>query len=65
MGRLRFQEKKHHNILLNSIFVACDFRELHKKPELKIVKTQHVRACPKERATQIWSLKILGINSKC
>jgi hypothetical protein len=36
--------------------VAYDFRELHKKLELKIVK--YVSGCPKQPATQIWLLKI-------
>jgi hypothetical protein len=48
---------------MKASLVAYDFRELHKKSELKIVNYGYVRACPKEPATQIWSLEILGVNS--
>ena len=42
--------------------VAYDFEELHKKLELKIIKSEYVRGCPKWKSTQIWLFKILGIN---
>jgi hypothetical protein len=32
---------------MTASLVAYDFRELHKKPELKIVKYGYVRGCPK------------------
>jgi hypothetical protein len=32
---------------MKASLVAYDFRELHKKPELKIVNYGYVRACPK------------------
>jgi hypothetical protein len=32
---------------MKASLVAYDFRELHKKSELKIVNYGHVRACPK------------------
>jgi hypothetical protein len=32
---------------MKSSLVAYDFRELHKKSELKIVKFGYVRGCPK------------------
>jgi hypothetical protein len=32
---------------MKASLVAYDFRELHKKPELKIVKFGYVRGCPK------------------
>jgi hypothetical protein len=32
---------------MKASFVAYDFRELHKKSEIKIVKIGHVRGCPK------------------
>jgi hypothetical protein len=47
---------------MKASLVAYDFRELHKKSELKIVKYGYVKGFPKELAIQIWSLKILGVN---
>jgi hypothetical protein len=32
---------------MKASLVAYDFREFHKKPELKIVKYGYVRGCPK------------------
>jgi hypothetical protein len=32
---------------MKASLVAYDFRELQKKPELKIVKSGYVRGCPK------------------
>jgi hypothetical protein len=42
--------------------IAYDFRKLHKKLELKIIKLGYVRSYPKRPATQIWLLKILEVN---
>jgi hypothetical protein len=47
---------------MKASLVAYDFRELHKKSEIKRVKYGYVRGCPKQRATQIWLLEILGVN---
>jgi hypothetical protein len=47
---------------MKASLVVDDFRELHKKPDLKIIKYVLVRCYPKRPATQIWSLKILGVN---
>jgi hypothetical protein len=47
---------------MNASFVAHDFKELYKKLELKVVKYEYVKGCPKWQATQIYSLEILGIN---
>jgi hypothetical protein len=46
---------------MKASLIAYDFRELHQKLELKIVKYGYVRGCPKYQATQIWLLKILGV----
>jgi hypothetical protein len=46
-----------------SSLVAYDYRESHKKSQLKIIKIEYVRGCPKWLATQIQSLEILGIKS--
>jgi hypothetical protein len=46
---------------MKASLVAYNFRELHNKSELKIVKYGYVRGCPKYLAIQIWLLKILGI----
>jgi hypothetical protein len=46
---------------MKAFLVAYDFKELHKKSELKIVKSGYVRGCPKYPATQIWSLEILRV----
>jgi hypothetical protein len=46
---------------MKASLVAYDFRELHKKSELKIVKYGYVRECPKRPAIQIGLFKILGI----
>ena len=69
MARLRFEEKNpiafcslFCSIWIEPFFVACDFRELHKKSQIKIVKSGYVRGWPKYSVTQIWSLKILGVN---
>jgi hypothetical protein len=32
---------------MKASLVAYDFRELHKKSDLKIVKSRYVRGCPK------------------
>jgi hypothetical protein len=32
---------------MKASLVAYDFREIHKKPELKIVKFGYFRGCPK------------------
>ena len=39
-----------------------DFRKLHKRLELKIIKYGYIRGNPKRLAMQIGSLKILGDN---
>jgi hypothetical protein len=46
---------------MRASLVACDCRELHKKSELKEIKYGYIRGCPKRQATQIGSLKILGV----
>jgi hypothetical protein len=48
---------------MKASLVAYDFRELWKKPELKIVKVGYVRGCQKYPSTQIWLLEILGVKS--
>jgi hypothetical protein len=40
---------------------AYDYRELHKKPKLKIIKHGYDRGCPKRPAIQIGLLEILGV----
>jgi hypothetical protein len=32
---------------MKASLIAYDFRELHKKPELKIIKSGYVKGCPK------------------
>jgi hypothetical protein len=50
---------------MKAFLVTYDFRELHKKSEIKIVKygyvSGYVRGCPKQSTTQIWSLGILRV----
>jgi hypothetical protein len=48
---------------MKAFFVAYDYGELHKKLELKIMKYGYVKGCPKKPATQIGSLKILGVKN--
>jgi hypothetical protein len=47
---------------MKASLVAYDVRELYKKVELKIIKTEYIRGCPKWSATQIWTLEILRVN---
>jgi hypothetical protein len=46
---------------MKTSLVAYDYRESHNKLELKIIKYGSIRGCPKKPATQIGSLKILGV----
>jgi hypothetical protein len=46
---------------MKASLVAYDCGELHKKSYLIIVKYGYDRGCPKKPATQIGSLKILGV----
>jgi hypothetical protein len=46
---------------MKASLVAFDCRELQKNLEIIIVKYESVRGCPKKLATQIESLKILGV----
>jgi hypothetical protein len=62
MGQLLIKMEGQFRFLEKASLVAYDFRELHKKSELKIVKSGYVRGCPKQPATQIWSLEILRVN---
>jgi hypothetical protein len=48
---------------MEASLVAYDFRELHKKSELEIVKFGYVNGCPKKPVTQIWSLEILRVKA--
>jgi hypothetical protein len=43
--------------------VAYDFRELHKKLELKIIKNEHIRDCLKWPIIQILLIEIIGVKS--
>jgi hypothetical protein len=47
---------------MKASLLACDSMEIHKKLELKIVKYEYVRGCPKRLVIQIGLLEILGIN---
>jgi hypothetical protein len=46
---------------MKASLVAYDFRELHKKSELKIVKYGYLRGCTKRPTTQFGLLEILGV----
>jgi hypothetical protein len=48
---------------MKASLVAYDFRELHKKSKIKIIKYGYIRGEPKRQATQIGLLKILGIKA--
>ena len=48
---------------MKAFHVAYDFKELHKRSELKIVKYRYVKGCLENPTTQIGSLEILGVNS--
>jgi hypothetical protein len=45
---------------MKASIVAYDFRELHKKSEIKTVKYGYVRGCPRLPTIQIL-LEILGV----
>jgi hypothetical protein len=47
---------------MKASLVAYNFGDLHKKSKIKIVKIEYVRGCLEWQSTQIWSLKILGVN---
>jgi hypothetical protein len=49
---------------MKAFLVAYDYRELHKKSKLKIIKYGYVRSCSKYSATQIGLLEILGVNKE-
>jgi hypothetical protein len=49
---------------MKASLVAYDFRELHKKLEIKIIKYGYVRGYLKRPETQIGSLKNLGVKNE-
>jgi hypothetical protein len=48
-------------LVIYDSFVAYDFRELHKKSKLKIIKYGYVRGYPERSAIQIGLLEILEV----
>jgi hypothetical protein len=47
---------------MKASLLAYNVKELYKKLEIKIIKDEYTKGCPKWPTIQIWLLEILGIN---